>query len=57
MSGEAPPIPPVIWQRIVAWLKAGGTGRVTLEAHRGKVCEASITERIREDERQAVVKY
>ena len=45
---DHPPIPPAIWARIVAWLKAGGTGRITLDAHQGRVREGTITERIRE---------
>lgn len=47
---DAPLIPAVIWQRIAAWLKAGGTGQITLDAHRGTIREGSITERIRAQE-------
>lgn len=47
---DAPPIPAVIWQRISAWLKAGGTGQITLDAHRGTVQQAWINERIRAQE-------
>ena len=43
---DAPLIPPAIWQRIAAWLKAGGTGTITLDAHRGTVQTAWINERI-----------
>jgi hypothetical protein len=46
---DAPIIPPVIWQRIAAWLKAGGTGQITLDAHRGSVQQAWINERIGKD--------
>lgn len=53
MMADHPPIPPAIWARIVAWLKAGGTGRITLDAHQGRVKEAAITERIRESSEAA----
>jgi hypothetical protein len=45
-----PPIPPRIWARIVAWLRAGGTGRIILDAHGGHVHDASITERIQAED-------
>jgi hypothetical protein len=47
MAERSIPIPPAIWARIVAWLAQGGTGRITLDAHHGKVQDAWINERIR----------
>lgn len=46
MNGKQPPIPPHIWKRILAWLESGGTGRITLDAHQGHVCDGWINERI-----------
>ncbi len=46
---EPLPIPPHIWKRILAWLRAGGTGRITLDAQRGSVRDAWINERIEHD--------
>jgi hypothetical protein len=49
MTNDAPLIPAAIWTRIVAWLKAGGSGEITLQAHRGHVRDAWIRERITAD--------
>jgi hypothetical protein len=46
-----PPIPTSIWQRILAFLRAGHTGQIVLEVHRGKVSKASLNEHIRENEK------
>ena len=46
---DKPPIPPGIWARIVAFLRAGGTGQIVLDANGGVIRSASINERIRED--------
>jgi hypothetical protein len=52
MMTDRPPIPEAIWKRITAWLKAGGTGQITLEANRGRVSDAYIRERIRDEARE-----
>jgi hypothetical protein len=46
---EKPPIPPHIWKQILAWLRAGGTGKITLDAHEGQVVDAWINVRLDED--------
>lgn len=46
---QQPPIPAHIWKRITAWLKAGGSGRIMLDAHRGAVSRAWIREEIGDD--------
>jgi hypothetical protein len=43
---EKPPIPPSIWARVVAFLKAGATGQVVLHIHEGRVSKASISETV-----------
>lgn len=47
---EPLPIPPRIWQRLLAFLKSGGTGQITLDTHRGTVTDGWIRERIRDDD-------
>jgi hypothetical protein len=48
MSEKPPPIPRAIWERVLAFLRAGGTGQIVLDANRGVIRSASITEKIRE---------
>lgn len=47
MSALEPPIPSEIWERMLAFLRAGKTGRIELFAIEGHVVDASIAERIR----------
>lgn len=50
MSEKPPPIPPRIWQKILEFLREGGTGQIVLDANQGVIRTASINERIRENE-------
>jgi hypothetical protein len=53
---DAPPIPPVIWQHVLAFLREGRTGQITLDIHHGTVRDATFQERIRvEHEGTAVI--
>ena len=43
------PIPPLLWARITAFLRAGSTGQVVLDVHRGRVTSVSLTDRLRDE--------
>ena len=42
-----PTIPPLIWERILAFLRDGKTGQITLYVNQGRVRDAAFEERIR----------
>jgi hypothetical protein len=41
------PIPVAIWERIIAFLAAGKTGRIELYVNGGHVTDAALEERVR----------
>lgn len=43
----SPPIPSEIWTRLLAFLREGKTGQISLHVHQGKVRDATFEERIR----------
>lgn len=47
---DRPPIPPALWQRIVAFLRDEATGQVVLDVHRGRVTAVALNQKIRDDE-------
>jgi hypothetical protein len=47
------PIPPHIWQHILAFLRDGKTGEVVLNVHGGAVHAASLKECLRAEDRNA----
>jgi hypothetical protein len=46
---DVPPIPPLIWCRLLAFLREGKTGSITLDVHRGAVRDAMFSERVRSE--------
>lgn len=46
MTKDAPPIPPEIWARMLAFLKEDKDGKIVLRVRRGTVLRAAITEHV-----------
>lgn len=44
---DSPPIPAEIWERLLAFIREGKTGQVTLHVHQGKIRDATFEERVR----------
>ena len=44
---DKPPIPPAIWERVVAFIREGKTGEIVLNIGQGGVSSMKITEVIR----------
>lgn len=47
---DKPVIPKSIYERIAVWLRGGGTGRIVLDAHQGRIQSAEISDRFRADD-------
>jgi hypothetical protein len=41
------PIPIEIWERLLAFLRGGKTGTITLYVNQGRVCDSAFEERVR----------
>lgn len=44
---DSPPIPAEIWARLLAFLRDGKTGQITLYVHQGRIRDSAFEERIR----------
>lgn len=44
---DSPPIPAEIWERMLAFIRDGKTGQITLHVHQGRIRDATFEERIR----------
>ena len=46
-SGRGVPIPPAIWERLLAFLADEKTGQITFYVNQGRIRDATFEERVR----------